>query len=148
MLCGWLSRGGRGGRCTVPMMCSKRHLPDIEQWNQSSGSNVIPRRARSGLAGLRPHIARQSRRFGIHEIDQLLLPTKEVPHPQPVIPRTCATHRTRPPALPRMGGAVQSMRSGWTMHARLDFRFIMFFFEDRHRGAEKLREIRKVPPEF
>jgi len=37
------------------MMYSKRHLPDIEQWNQSSGSNVIPRRARPGLAGLRPH---------------------------------------------------------------------------------------------
>jgi len=43
------------------MMYSKRHLPDIEQWSrrhcieqwsQSSGSNVIPR---SGLAGLRPH---------------------------------------------------------------------------------------------
>ena len=25
------------------------------QWSQSSGSNVIPRRARPGLAGLRPH---------------------------------------------------------------------------------------------
>jgi len=36
----------------VPMMYSKRHLPDIEQ---SSCSNVIPRRARPGLAGLRPH---------------------------------------------------------------------------------------------
>ena len=36
-------------------MYSKRHLPDIEQWSQSSGSNVIPRRARPGLAGLRPH---------------------------------------------------------------------------------------------
>ena len=30
-------------------------LPDIEQWSQSSGSNVIPMRARPGLAGLRPH---------------------------------------------------------------------------------------------
>ena len=28
---------------------------DVEQWSQSSGSNVIPRRARPGLAGLRPH---------------------------------------------------------------------------------------------
>jgi len=37
------------------MMNSKRHLPDIEQWSQSSGSNVIPRRARPGLAGIRPH---------------------------------------------------------------------------------------------
>ena len=37
------------------MMYSKRHLPDMEQWSQSSGSNVIPRRARPGLAGLRPH---------------------------------------------------------------------------------------------
>ena len=37
-------------------MYSKRQLPDIEQWSQSSGSNVIPRRARPGLAGLRPHI--------------------------------------------------------------------------------------------
>ena len=36
---------------------SKGHLPDIEQWSQSSGSNVIPRRARPGLAGLRPHRA-------------------------------------------------------------------------------------------
>ena len=36
-------------------MYSKRHLPDIEQWGQSSGANVIPRRARPGLAGLRPH---------------------------------------------------------------------------------------------
>jgi len=34
-----------------------RVLPDIEQWSQSSGSNVIPRRARPGLAGLRPHSA-------------------------------------------------------------------------------------------
>ena len=31
---------------SVPMMNSKRHLPDIEQWNQNSGSNVISRRAR------------------------------------------------------------------------------------------------------
>ena len=31
------------------MMYFKRHLPDIEQWSQSSGSNVIPRRARPGL---------------------------------------------------------------------------------------------------
>ena len=30
-------------------------LTDIEQWSQSSGPNVIPRRARRGLAGLRPH---------------------------------------------------------------------------------------------
>ena len=37
------------------MMYFKRHLPDMEQWSQSSGSNVIPRRARSGQAGLRPH---------------------------------------------------------------------------------------------
>jgi len=40
------------------MMYSKRHLPDIEQWSQSSGSNVITRRARPGLAGLKPHSAR------------------------------------------------------------------------------------------
>ena len=38
-------------------MYSKRHLPDVEQWSQSSDSNVIPRRARAGLAGLRPHIS-------------------------------------------------------------------------------------------
>ena len=31
------------------------HLPYIEQWSQSSGCNVIPRRARPGFAGLRPH---------------------------------------------------------------------------------------------
>ena len=31
-------------------MHSKRYLPDIEQWSQSSGSNVIPRRARPDLA--------------------------------------------------------------------------------------------------
>ena len=37
------------------MMYSKRHLPNTEQWSQSSGSNVIPRRARPGLAGLKPH---------------------------------------------------------------------------------------------
>ena len=30
-------------------------LPDVEQWSQSSGSNVISRRARPVLAGLRPH---------------------------------------------------------------------------------------------
>ena len=40
----------------VLMMYAKRHLPAVEQWSQSSGSNVIPRRARPGLAGLRPHI--------------------------------------------------------------------------------------------
>ena len=62
----------------VQMMCSKRHLPDIEQWSQRSGSNVIPRRARPGLAGLRPHGARQSRRFGCDGVDELLLRTKEV----------------------------------------------------------------------
>ena len=32
------------------------HLPDIEQWSQSSGSNVIRRRTRPDLPGLRPHI--------------------------------------------------------------------------------------------
>jgi hypothetical protein len=85
----------------------------------SSGSNVIPRQARPGLSGLRPHSARQSRRFGCDGVDELLLRTKEVLHPQPVIPRTCATHHTRPPALPRMGHAAQLRRSGWTMHARL-----------------------------
>ena len=37
------------------MMYSERHLPDIEQWSQSSGSNVISRLARPGLAGLRHH---------------------------------------------------------------------------------------------
>ena len=35
------------------MMYAQRHLPDIEHWSQSSDSNVIPRRARPGLAGLR-----------------------------------------------------------------------------------------------
>ena len=34
----------------------QKNLPDIEQWSQSSGSNVIPRRARPGLAGPRPHM--------------------------------------------------------------------------------------------
>ena len=33
----------------------KAHLSDTEQWSRSSGSNVIPRQARPGLAGLRPH---------------------------------------------------------------------------------------------
>jgi len=28
----------------VPVMYSERPLPDTEQWSQSSGSNVIPRR--------------------------------------------------------------------------------------------------------
>jgi len=37
------------------MMYSKRHLLDIEQRSQSSGSNVIPRRARPGLAGPGPY---------------------------------------------------------------------------------------------
>jgi len=32
-----------------------RAKADIEQWSQSSGSNVITRRARPGLAGPRPH---------------------------------------------------------------------------------------------
>jgi len=32
-------------------------MSDIEQWGQSSGSNVIPRRARPGLTGRRPHNA-------------------------------------------------------------------------------------------
>ena len=36
------------------MMNSKRHLPDVGQWSQSSGAHVIPKRARAGLAGLRP----------------------------------------------------------------------------------------------
>ena len=38
--------------------CSKKHLPDSAA-EPSSGSNVIPMRARPGLAGLRPHTARQ-----------------------------------------------------------------------------------------
>ena len=29
------------------MMYTRKHLPDIEQWSQSSGSNVIPRGART-----------------------------------------------------------------------------------------------------
>ena len=37
------------------MMHSERRLPDMEQWSQSSDSNVIPRRARPGLAELRLH---------------------------------------------------------------------------------------------
>jgi len=45
-------------------MYSNRHLPDIEQWSQNSGSNVITRRARPGLAGLRPHNVRQARYTG------------------------------------------------------------------------------------
>ena len=43
---------------TSPQM-SRRSTP-AEQWSQRSGSNVIPRRARPGLAGLRPHTARIS----------------------------------------------------------------------------------------
>ena len=42
------------------MMYSKRHLPD-RAVEPSSGSNVIPRRARPGLAGLRPHAVKYSR---------------------------------------------------------------------------------------
>ena len=42
-------------RISTGKRAQTRHLPDIEQWNQSSGSNVIPRRAHPGLAGLRPH---------------------------------------------------------------------------------------------
>ena len=38
--------------CRFQMIYSKRHLHDIEH---CSGSNVIPMRARPGLAGLRPH---------------------------------------------------------------------------------------------
>jgi len=33
---------------------ARAHVPDIEQWSQSSGSIVIPRRACPGLASLRP----------------------------------------------------------------------------------------------
>ena len=40
------------------IMKASRTIKDIEQWNQSSGSKVIPRRARPGLAGLSPHIIR------------------------------------------------------------------------------------------
>ena len=41
--------------CEVRTLIHWRHLPDIELGSHSSGSNVIPRRARPGLAGLRPH---------------------------------------------------------------------------------------------
>jgi hypothetical protein len=37
------------------MMYSKRHLPDVDQQSQSIGSNVIPRRARPGLADVLTH---------------------------------------------------------------------------------------------
>ena len=41
---------------SLPLPHSRtQHLPDIEQWSQSSGSNVIPRRVRPGLHGPRPH---------------------------------------------------------------------------------------------
>jgi len=53
------------------MMYSKRHLPDIEQWSQSSGSNVIPRRARPGLAGLRPCTLRQVRQSWELDFEEL-----------------------------------------------------------------------------
>ena len=38
------------------MMYSKRNLPDVEQWSNSGGSNVIPRQARPSLAVLRAHM--------------------------------------------------------------------------------------------
>ena len=45
--------------CVYESSTIKLAVPDsgvgIEQWSQSSGSNVIPRRAGPGLAGLRPH---------------------------------------------------------------------------------------------
>ena len=44
VLCGWLSRGGRGGRCKVPMMCSKRHVPDIERWSRAVAPTSSPGR--------------------------------------------------------------------------------------------------------
>ena len=38
-----------------PGACIPKDICPIEQWSQSSGSNIIPRGARPGLAGLRPH---------------------------------------------------------------------------------------------
>ena len=40
-------------RAVRRVMYAKRHLPELQQ--PSSGSNVIPRRARPGLADPRPH---------------------------------------------------------------------------------------------
>ena len=48
-----LQRGSLGGACRHPLR-PPRAQPDTKQQSQSSGSNVIPRRARPGLAGLRP----------------------------------------------------------------------------------------------
>ena len=49
-----LTRGAWGPRPAGP----GRARFDVEQW--SSGSNVIPKRARPGLAGLGPHAPRVS----------------------------------------------------------------------------------------
>jgi hypothetical protein len=53
------ARRARTSCAYTPPARSKLVVPDsgvgIEQWSQSSGSNVIPRRAGPGLAGLRPH---------------------------------------------------------------------------------------------
>ena len=82
----------------LPMMYFKRNLADTEKWSQSSGCNIIPRRARPGLAGLRPHTTLRTmtaryhlsydnrRRIPfVYEIHQRGLPPrlKKAPRPKP-----------------------------------------------------------------
>ena len=45
---------------TAPRHSTSVAQPDIEQWSQSSGPDVILRRARPGLVGLRPHTQHES----------------------------------------------------------------------------------------
>ena len=46
---------------TYKLALTVKDSVEIEQWSQSSGSNIIPKRARPGLAGPRPHTSSLSR---------------------------------------------------------------------------------------
>ena len=82
----------------------KRHSPDIEQWSQSSGSNVIPRRARPGSAGLRPHngrlpiVPKWSSADSLHRTLSRHPPLPLSPPPAPLT--TLSPHSSRPVTWP------------------------------------------------
>ena len=65
-------------------------VPDKEHWHQGSGSNVIPRRARPGLAGIRPHKALQGPARKVMEVLRVL--KARSPHATTHLPSPCSPY--------------------------------------------------------
>ena len=101
------------------MMYSKRHPSDVEQWSQSSGSNVIPRRARPGLAGLRPHTKRATPLPAPRDLCGEQMKIFASPHSRDPVYRTDtypAPKRASPLPAPR--GAAKEVKIFASPHSR------------------------------